>query len=80
LASNIKGGHRLRVFENRVLRMMFRSKRDEVMVGWRKLRNELFRDLYYSPSIIAMNKPRRVRWVGYVARMGRRRRTRIGYW
>jgi hypothetical protein len=33
-------GHRLRVFENRVLRRIFGPKRDEVIVGWRKLRNK----------------------------------------
>jgi hypothetical protein len=32
--------HRLRVFENRVLRRIFGPKRDEVTEGWRKLRNE----------------------------------------
>jgi hypothetical protein len=34
--------HRLRVFENRLLRRIFRSKRDEVTGGWRKLHNEEF--------------------------------------
>jgi hypothetical protein len=32
--------HRLRVFENRVLRGIFRPKRDETIGGWRKLHNE----------------------------------------
>jgi hypothetical protein len=32
--------HRLRVFENKVLRRIFGPKRDEVMAGWRKLHNE----------------------------------------
>jgi hypothetical protein len=32
--------HRLRVFENSVLRRIFGSKRDEVTRGWRKLYNE----------------------------------------
>jgi hypothetical protein len=44
--------HRLRVFENRVLRRIFGPKRDEVMGEWRKLHNEELRDLYSSPSII----------------------------
>jgi hypothetical protein len=44
--------HRLRVFENRVLRRIFEPKRDEVTGEWRKLRNEELRDLYPSPSII----------------------------
>jgi hypothetical protein len=33
-------GHRLRVFENRVLRTIFGPKRDEVIGGLRKLHNE----------------------------------------
>jgi hypothetical protein len=32
--------HRLRVFENRVLRRIFGPKRDEVTGEWRKLQNE----------------------------------------
>jgi hypothetical protein len=37
--------HRLRVFENRVLRRIFGLKRDEMMGGWRKLHNEELRNL-----------------------------------
>jgi hypothetical protein len=44
--------HRLRVFENRVLRRIFGPKRDDVTGKWRKLHNEELRDLYSSPSII----------------------------
>jgi hypothetical protein len=44
--------HRLRVFENRVLRRILGPKRDEVTGEWRKLRNEELRDLYSLPSII----------------------------
>jgi hypothetical protein len=32
--------HRMRVFENRVLRRIFGSKRGEIMGDWRKLHNE----------------------------------------
>jgi hypothetical protein len=32
--------HRLRVFENRMLRRIFGTKRDEVIGGWRKLHSE----------------------------------------
>jgi hypothetical protein len=62
--------HRLRVFENRVLRRVFGPKRDEVMGEWRKLHNEELCDLYSSPSIIRIIKSRRMRWAGHVARMG----------
>ena len=37
---------RLRVFENRVLRITFGPKRDEVKSKWRKLHNEELHDLY----------------------------------
>jgi hypothetical protein len=47
--------HRLRVFENRVLRRIFGSKRDEVTGEWRQLHNKEFRDLYSSPSTYNLN-------------------------
>jgi hypothetical protein len=53
--------HRLRVFENRVLRRIFGLKRDEVTGGWRQLHNEELHNLYSSPSIIRMLKSRRMR-------------------
>jgi hypothetical protein len=65
--------HRLRVFENRVLRRIFGPKRDEVTGEWRKLHNEELRDLYPSPSIIRIIKSRTMRWAGHVARMGEKR-------
>jgi hypothetical protein len=46
--------HRLRVFDNRMLRKIFGPMRYEVTGGWRKLRNEELRNLYSSPSIIRM--------------------------
>ena len=55
--------------ENRVLRV-FGPKRDEVTGEWRKLHNEELRDLYYLPNIVRVVKSRRMRWEGYVARMG----------
>jgi hypothetical protein len=64
--------HRLRVFENRVLRKMFGPKRDEIVGGWRKRRNEELDNLYSSPSIIKMIKSSRMRWAGHVAHMWRR--------
>jgi hypothetical protein len=63
--------HRLRVFENRVLRRIFVLKRDEVTGVWIKLHNEELHNLYTSLSIIRMIKSRRMRWVGHVALMRR---------
>jgi hypothetical protein len=54
--------HKLRVFEDRVLRGIFGPKRDEVTGGWRKLHNEELHDLYSSHRIIKL----RMRWVGHV--------------
>jgi hypothetical protein len=58
--------HRLRVFEKRVLRKIFGPKTNE-LIGWRKLHNEELHNLYCSPSIIRMIKPRRMRSAGHVA-------------
>jgi hypothetical protein len=66
--------HRLRVFENRVLRRIFRPKRDEVTGEWRKLHNEELHNLYSSPDIIRQVKSRRMGWAGHVARMGEERK------
>jgi hypothetical protein len=57
--------HRLRAFENSVLRRIFGPKTG----GWRKLHNEELHGLYSSPSIVRMMKARRMRWAGHVARM-----------
>jgi hypothetical protein len=69
----------LRVFQSRVLGRIFGPKRDEVTGGWRKLHNEDLHNLYSSPNIIRMIKPRRFRWAGHVALMGRRG-IHMGYW
>ena len=52
--------HRLRVFENRVLRRIFGPRRDEVTGEWRKLHNEL-NDLYSSPNTVRVIKSRRMK-------------------
>jgi hypothetical protein len=57
------------VFENRVLRISG-PKGDEMMGGWRKVRNKELHNLYSSPSIFRIMKSRRMRWAGHVARMG----------
>ena len=53
--------HRLRVFENMVLRGIFGSKRDTVTGEWRKLHNEELNDLYCSPNIVRVIKSKRLR-------------------
>jgi hypothetical protein len=65
--------HRLRVFENRVLRRIFGPKGDEVTVEWRKLHNKELHDLYSSPSIIRIMKSWRMRWADHLARKGEKR-------
>jgi hypothetical protein len=61
--------HRLRVFENMVLRRIFGPKRDEVTGEWRKLHNEELHILYSSSNIIRQIKSGRMWWAGHVARM-----------
>jgi hypothetical protein len=70
LSLTLREEHRLRVFENRVLKRIFGPKRDEVTGGWTKLHNEELHGLYSSPSITRVIKARRMRRVGHVGRMG----------
>jgi hypothetical protein len=72
LVSDIKEGHRLRVFENRVLRRIFGPKRNEEAGGRRNLHNEELHNLYSSPRIMRIIESRRMRLERHVARMGRR--------
>jgi hypothetical protein len=57
----LKVEHRLRVFEDRVLRRIFGPKRDEVMGEWRKLHNEELCVLQSLPSLIRIIKSRKMR-------------------
>jgi hypothetical protein len=65
--------HKLRMFENRVLRRICGLKKDEVPGEWRKLHNEELRNLFSSPSIIRMLESRKMRWMGHIARKGEKR-------
>jgi hypothetical protein len=66
----LKEEHRLRVFENRVLRGIFGPERDEVTGERRKLHSRELHNLYSSPDIIRQIKSRGMRWAVHVARMG----------
>ena len=67
------------MFENRVLRGIFGSVRDEVTGEWRKLHNEELNGLYCSPNIAWVIKSTRIRWAGHVARVERREAC-TGFW
>ena len=71
---------RLRVFENRVLRVIFGPKRDDMTREWRKLHNDELNDLYSSPNIVRVIISSRIRWAGHVARMGEKREVYTGFW
>jgi hypothetical protein len=58
LSLTLREEHRLRVFENRVLRRIFGPKRDEVTGEWRKLHNDELHILYFTPNIIRQIKSR----------------------
>jgi hypothetical protein len=62
--------HRLRVFENRVLRGIFGPTRDEVTGEWRKVHSGELHKFHSSPDIIGQFKSRQIIWAGHVARMG----------
>jgi hypothetical protein len=57
----------------RVLTRIFRPKRVEVTREWIRLYNEKLKDLYSTPNIVRVIKPRIMRWAGHVARMRERR-------
>jgi hypothetical protein len=61
--------HRLKVFENRVLRKIFGPKR-EADRSWRILHNDELHNMYSSPNIVRVIKSRRMRWAEHVERMG----------
>jgi hypothetical protein len=57
------------VFENVMMRRTFGYKRKEVIGEWRKSHNEI-NNLYTSTNIIRVTKTKKMKWAGYVARMG----------
>ena len=71
--------HRLRVFENKVLRKIFGAKKDEITGKSRKLLNAELHALYSSSNIIRSLKSRGLRWTGHVARMEQSRNAYIEF-
>jgi len=65
--------HWLRVVQDKVLREVFRLKREKVTRDWRKLHSENLHDLSSTPSIIWMITSRQKRWVVHVACMRKKR-------
>jgi len=62
LVFHIEGRTLAEVFENRVLRNIYRPERKEVKGDWRKLHSEELHDV--NSSNIMVNKSRRIRWLG----------------
>jgi hypothetical protein len=67
----------LRVFENRMPNRILELKRDEMVIGWRKLHKDQLYNLYSSPDVIRLIKSRRMRWAGHIAHKGRRDNIKI---
>ena len=62
--------HRLKVFEDKVLRKIFRPRRNEVTGKWTRLSNEEVCELYSSPNTIRVTKSRKMRLTEHVGRVG----------
>ena len=76
----LRKAHRLRVFQNRVLRRMVGPKREELTGEWRKLHKEELYDLYSSLNIFRVIKSIIMGLAGHVARMVERRGVHTGLW
>jgi hypothetical protein len=78
LSPTLREEHKVRVFENMVLRRIFGPKRDGVTGGWRKLHNVELLKLVPLPSVLRIIKLKKIRWARHVVQMGRV--PYIGYW
>jgi hypothetical protein len=58
----VKGKHRLKVFENRMLRRIFGPKKDNLTRRWRKPHNEELYNIYSSPNINSIITSKRMGW------------------
>jgi hypothetical protein len=69
---------RLRFYENRILRKIFGPEWDEVNAKIRRFYNEEIYNLYSSPNVIWVTKPKILR-TGHIAHMGDKRGAN-GFW
>jgi hypothetical protein len=74
LSLALREEHRLRVFENRILRRIFGPKRDEVTGEWRKLHSDELHTMCSYQNIILQIKSMEMWWAGHVARIGEERK------
>ena len=65
--------HRLREFENKVLRKKLGAKRHEIIGEWRKLHNAELHVLHSFPNVIRNLKSRRLRWAEHVSHIEKSR-------
>jgi len=49
---------------------MFRPKAEKLAIGWRRMHNEKFHNMYSSPDFIRVIKSRKMRWEGHAGCMG----------
>jgi hypothetical protein len=72
--SDVKEGHRLRMFVNMVLRRLCGQQWDHVTGRETELRKEELHNLHSSLSIIVLNTLRKMRWLANIVRMGVKRK------
>lgn len=65
-------GYRLKVFENKVVKNIFRPKRTEIIGKWRKVLEGEHRGLYSSPNVVRMIKSLKVLCAGHIVHMVKR--------
>jgi len=70
-SATLKEEHKLTGSANRVLKKIFRPKKEEVTGDWRRLHNAELLNLYSSPGVIRVIKSRRLRLAGHLALMGK---------
>lgn len=76
MSITLRDKHRLGVFKKKLLRKTFEPKREEIIRGWRQLRNKELYNFYFSSDISRLTKLRRIRLVRHVASNGKKREIR----